>query len=224
MENTAVENKRADHCFSTQNDIANDGGAASTGPKHSRTSAVNDLQRKKAGANQIGRATKFDAHLMPCTFRCRMSCVFFPQKKKTKDKTKAKTWKSAFPRGRAKVTLCEWTVDQHELPTRGRIRAALQNAQHCESKHKQTRCLKWCEQCADCCVSSCAENNKHTTQALVAHVFDARNVLVVTTPRPNDARLVERSHHTMRRFASRRAIPWTLIRTDVLRTSTKHPS
>ena len=57
-----MENKRADHCFSTQNDIANDGGAASTGSKHSRTSAVNDLQRnKKAGANQNCRATIFDA-------------------------------------------------------------------------------------------------------------------------------------------------------------------
>ena len=164
MENTAVENKRADHCFSTQNDIANDGGAPSTGSKHSRTSAVNDRHRKKkAGANQIGRATIFDAtpHAVHLSLQ---NVLRFFSSKKTKDKTKAKTWKSAFPRGRAKVTLCEWTVDQHELPTRGRIRAALRSTQHCESKHKQTRCLKWCEQCADCCVSSCAEKQQtHNT-------------------------------------------------------------
>ena len=57
-----MENKRVEHCFSTQNDIANDGGAASTGPKHTQTSAVNEQHRKKkAGANQICRATTSDA-------------------------------------------------------------------------------------------------------------------------------------------------------------------
>ena len=185
--------------------------------------SMTDTEKKKLVRTRLVAPQNLMQHLMPCTFRCRMSCAFFPRKK-TKDKTKAKTWKSAFPRGRAKVALCGWPGDQRELRKLGGTRSALRNAQHCKSKHKQTLCLKWCEKCADCCVSSCAENNKHTTQALVAHVFDAHNVLVVTTPRPNDARLVERSHHTMRRFASRRAIPWTLICTDVLRTSTKHPS
>ena len=178
---------------------------------------------KKAGANQICRATTSDATPHAVQLSLRPVLRIFSSKKSERQ-TKTKTWKSAFPHGRAKVALCGWPDDQHEPPIHGRIRAALRSTQHCESKHKQTRCLKWCEQCADCCVSLCAENNKHATQALVVHVFDAHNVLVATTPRPNDARLVERSHHTMRRFASRRAIPWTLIPTDVLRTSTKHPS
>ena len=200
-----------------------DGGAASTGSKHSRTSAVNDRHRKKkAGANQICRATIFDAtpHAVHLSLQNVLRLFFSFKKRKTKQK--AKTWKSALPHGRAKVALCGWPDDQHEPPIHGRIRAALRSTRHCENKHKQTRCLKWCEQCADCCVSSRAENNKHTTQALVVHVIDAHNVLVATTPRPNDRHMVERSHHTMRRFASRRAIAWTLIRTDVWRTSTKH--
>ena len=142
-----MENKRADHCFSTHNDIANDGGAASTGPKHSRTSAVNDLQRrKKTGANQIcRRATIFDAtpHAVHLSLQNVLRLFFFLQKKR-KTKQKAKTWKSAFPHGRAKVALCGWPDDQHEPPIHGGIRAALRSTRHCESKHRQTRCLKWC--------------------------------------------------------------------------------
>ena len=79
-----MDNTRADHCFSTQNDIANDGGAASTGSKHSQTSAVNDRHRKKKLVRTRFVAPQYlMQHLMPCTFRCRMSCAFFfPSKKK----------------------------------------------------------------------------------------------------------------------------------------------
>ena len=89
-----MENKRADHCFSTQNDIANDGGA-STGPKHTQTSAVNENNRKKKLVRTRLVAPQYlMQHLMPCTFRCRMSCVFFSSKKKRKTKQKQKRGKA----------------------------------------------------------------------------------------------------------------------------------
>ena len=139
LENTAVENKRMEHWCTLQNDIANDGGAASTGSKHTQTSAVNEQHKKMLVRTGTVAPQYSMQHLMPCTFQCVLSFAIFLQKKKNERQTKSKTWKSAFPRGREKVTLCEWTVDQRELPTRGGIRSALRSTWRCESKHKQAR-------------------------------------------------------------------------------------
>ena len=92
---------------------------------------------KNAGANRNCRATIFDATPHAVYLSVRPVLRIFLQKEKNERQTKSKTWKSAFLRGRAKVTLFEWTGDQHELPTRGGIRSALRSTWRCESKHKQ---------------------------------------------------------------------------------------
>ena len=84
-----------EHWCTLQNDIANDGGAASTGSKFSRTSAVNDLQRKKAGANRNCRATIFDATPHAVYLSVRPVLRFFYFKKK-KDKQNQKLGKAHF--------------------------------------------------------------------------------------------------------------------------------
>ena len=152
MEKTpAVDNTRADHWCTLQNHFAIGGVktmmsspsvvretrvAASTGSKHTQTSAVNEQHKKMLVRTETVAPQYSMQLLMPCTFQCVLSFAFFLQKKNERQ-TKSKTWKSAFPRGRAKVTLCEWTGDQHELPTRGGIRSALRSTWRCKSKHKQ---------------------------------------------------------------------------------------
>ena len=150
MENTAVENTRAEHWCTLQNHFAIGGvktkmsspsvvretrGTASTVSNHARTSAVNVLQ-KIASGNQKCRSTIFDATPHAVHLAVRPVLRFFERK----TKQKAKTWKSAFPRGRAKVALCGWPGDQHELHKLGGIRSALRKR---AALRKQTQASAW---------------------------------------------------------------------------------
>ena len=111
-----MENKRAEHWCTLQNHFAIGGvktkmsspsvvretrGTASTVSNHARTSADNGLP-KIASGNQKCRSTIFDATPHAVHLAVRPVLRFFERK----TKQKAKTWKSAFSRGRAKVALC----------------------------------------------------------------------------------------------------------------------
>ena len=84
---------------------------------HPRTMAYRKLL---VGARSVAPQCLMQ-HLMPCTFQCGLSCAF----SNDRQNKKAKTWKSAFPRGRAKVAFCGWPGDLHELHKLGGIRSAL---------------------------------------------------------------------------------------------------
>ena len=83
-----------EHWCTLQNDIANDGGAASTGSKHTQTSAVNEQHKKMLVRTGTVAPQYSMQHLMPCTFQCVLSFAFFLQKKKTKDKQHQKLGKA----------------------------------------------------------------------------------------------------------------------------------
>ena len=138
-------------------------------------------------------------YLMPSTFRYSLSCAFVGNTNENKNVEKRiPTWKDAGSHSRnMKVALFEWPDNQHERATHGGLRSALRNTRQCESKHMQTHCLERCEQCAECCVSSCPGKQK---KALVAHVYGENKMFVATSLRSNDLRLVERSHHVVRRL------------------------
>ena len=85
--------------------------------RHPRTMAYRKLL---VGARSVAPQCLMQ-HLMPCTFQCGLSCAF----SNDRQNKKAKTWKSAFPRGRAKVAFCGWPGDLHELHKLGGIRSAL---------------------------------------------------------------------------------------------------
>ena len=98
-------------------------------------------------------------HLMPCTLQCGLSCTFSNERQNKKQK-RGKAHSHVEGRrlhfvGGLATNMNFTNLEEHVL--------LCENARHCENKHKQARGLTWCEQCVDCCVSSCPQNNKHAS-------------------------------------------------------------
>ena len=98
-------------------------------------------------------------HLMPCTLQCGLSRTFSNEGQNKKQK-RGKAHSHLEGRrlhsvGGLATNMTFTNLEEYVL--------LCENARHCENKHKQARGLTWCEQCVDCCVSSCPKNNKHAS-------------------------------------------------------------